>query len=300
MGGLEKVGMVTGAVMCDVDGDQEKELVIVGKWMCPRIFKFKNGHFQESASNLNQLNGWWQTVAVGDVNGDGKEDLILGNIGENFNLRASQAAPLKIWCEDFDENGIMDKIITKTVDGRDKPVFMKRDIDEGLPGIKKQNLRNTDFAKKSIDQMFSKQQLEKALVKKIDFLSSVVAISQGNGNFTVQSLPFQLQLSSVKSVVCKDLNHDGALDLIIGGNEFNFQPQLGRLDANLGEVLINDGKGNFNVLSKEKSGLSLSGMMRDIVYVPIQNNAVFLFLRNDSIPVLYQLNNNAIPKQKMK
>ena len=300
MGGLEKVGMVTGAVMCDVDGDQEKELVIVGKWMCPRIFKFKNGHFQESASNLNQLNGWWQTVAVGDVNGDGKEDLILGNIGENFNLRASQAAPLKIWCEDFDENGIMDKIITKTVDGRDKPVFMKRDIDEGLPGIKKQNLRNTDFAKKSIDQMFSKQQLEKALVKKIDFLSSVVAISQGNGNFTVQSLPFQLQLSSVKSVVCKDLNHDGALDLIIGGNEFNFQPQLGRLDANLGEVLINDGKGNFNVLSKEKSGLSLSGMMRDIVYVPIQNNAAFLFLRNDSIPVLYQLNNNAIPKQKMK
>ena len=79
--------MITGAVWADMDGDKEKELVIAGEWMSPRIFKYKAGRFTEMKCNLNELNGWWQTVVSCDLNGDGKQDLVLGNFVENFYLK---------------------------------------------------------------------------------------------------------------------------------------------------------------------------------------------------------------------
>ena len=289
LSGINSVGMVTGAVMCDVDGDKEKELVIVGEWMSPRIFKFQKDHFIEINSDLNKLSGWWQTVAAAEINGDGKEDLILGNRGENFNLRPDERNPIKMWYGDFDENGRMDKIMSKTVDGKDKPVFMKRDVQDELPALKKQNLHHAEYAKKSMEELFTHEQLKKTVVTQINYASSIIAINQGNGKFTIQPLPPMAQLSSVKSIVCTDLNHDGFKDLIVCGNEFNFQPQLGRLDANPGEVFINDGKGNFRFLPSDASGLELRGMVRDVAVIPSNKGLNFLFLQNDMAPVLYQL-----------
>jgi hypothetical protein len=102
------IGMVTGAQWEDITGDKKKELIIVGEWMSPRIFSFQKDHFEEIKTNLNNLFGWWQTVATTDVNGDGKPDLILGNIGENFYLRPDSTNPVKLWVSDFDDNGIFE------------------------------------------------------------------------------------------------------------------------------------------------------------------------------------------------
>ena len=88
------IGLVTGAVWADVSGDQNKELVVVGEWMGPRIFTYNKNRFEEVATNLNQLRGWWQTVTVADMDGNGKLDLILGNIGENFYLCPTEEAIL--------------------------------------------------------------------------------------------------------------------------------------------------------------------------------------------------------------
>ena len=289
MTGINAAGMVTGAVMCDVTGDKEKELVIVGEWMSPKVYQFQQDHFTEVEINLSDLSGWWQSVATADVNGDGKEDLVLGNLGENFNLRPDEKNPLKLYYGDFDENGRIDKIITKTVNGKDKPVFMKRDLQDELPVLKKQNLHYTEYANKSIEELFTPEQLKKAVIRQINYTPSVIAINNGNGKFTIQTLPVMAQMSCIKAIVCTDLNHDGSADLIIGGNEFNFQPQLGRLDASPGQILINNGKGNFTLLKPGDAGLELKGMVRDIVPVKIKNSTAFLFLQNDAVPVLYQL-----------
>ncbi|MEO7294189.1 MAG: VCBS repeat-containing protein, partial [Ginsengibacter sp.] len=94
---IANIGMVTGAVWADVSGDTSKELIITGEWMGTHIYSFNGDHFVEVRSNLNNLFGWWQTVSVADINGDGKQDLILGNVGENFYLHPDATHPVKLW-----------------------------------------------------------------------------------------------------------------------------------------------------------------------------------------------------------
>ncbi len=99
-----------------------------------------------------------------------------------------------------------------------------------------------------------------------------------------------VQVSSANAVRCLDVNKDGYLDLVMGGNEFGFLPQFGRLDASFGHVLLNNGKGQFAWQNFEQSGLQLSGQIRDIEQVNGKDMLYLLFLRNDDYPALYQVN----------
>jgi enediyne biosynthesis protein E4 len=296
--GIYDAGMVTGAVWADIDGGNDKELIIAGEWMAPKIFKYEKNGFAEIKTNLNDKTGWWQTVAVADLNGDGKQDLVLGNIGENFYLHPDKENPVKLFLNDFDNNGQPDKIITRTVGRKDKPVFMKAELESQLPFLKKQNLRNADYAKKSVYELFSEEQIAKAALKAVTYSSSCIAYNTGNGIFIVKNLPVNIQLSSVKSILPFDINDDGKIDLVTGGNEFGFQPQLGRLDASTGDVLINTGKDNFIVQSQDQSGIALYGQVRDILLVKRQGKKDVLFLQNNEYPVLYQLKNKSITIKK--
>jgi len=292
---IASVGMVTGAVWADVTGDSSKELIIAGEWMAPRIFSFKGDHFVEIKSNLNKLFGLWQTVSVADLNNDGKQDLILGNIGENFYLRPDSANPVKIWINDFNDNGSLDKILTSTVNGKDMPVFLKHDLQVEIPSIKKQNLRHEAYATKSIQELFSEEVMKKCTMKEFNFPASIVAINQGNGNFKIQKLPEMAQLSSVNAVHCMDVDDNGTKDLIMGGNLLCFLPQFERLDASFGDVLLNDGKGNFKWVSQKETGLEVKGMVRDLVEIPTENGPRVLFLRNDDYPILYKVRKTVKP-----
>ena len=99
-----------------------------------------------------------------------------------------------------------------------------------------------------------------------------------------------VQFSSVNAIQCVDLNGDGFTDLLLGGNEFGFLPQFGRLDGSFGDVLINDGKGNFSFMGNDKSGLNIRGMVRDIALIKGNAKTHVLFVVNDEYPVLYELN----------
>ncbi|GGB14927.1 VCBS repeat-containing protein [Puia dinghuensis] len=286
---IANIGMVTGAAWTDLTGDTAKELVIVGDWLTPRIFTWQGDRFKEIPTNLSQLSGWWNTVAATDLDGDGKTDLILGNLGENFYLKPDKEHPVKLFIADFDGNGITDKILTRTIDGKDMPVFLKKDMETQLPSLKKENLRYSEFAGKSIQQLLGATALEHAKTLLFNYPSSIVALNRGNGQFDIRPLPATAQFSSVNAIQCLDLNGDGITDLALGGNEYGFLPQFGRLDASLGQVLLNDGKGKLTAIGTETSGLNLTGQVRDIVRIKGKDHVFLLFLRNDDSPQLYRL-----------
>jgi hypothetical protein len=294
---IASIGMVTEATWVDVSGGSSKELVIAGEWMTPRIFSYKGGKFEEIKTNLGSMYGWWQTVAAADLNGDGREDLVLGNIGENFYLRPDSLHPVKLWVNDYDQNGIVDKILTYTVNGKDYPVFLKHDLEEALPLLKKSNLKHSDYASKSIQELLPAASLNTAMVKQFTYTSSCIAFNQGNGKFMVKKLPTAVQLSSLNAVRLTDINGDGSIDMVCGGNQFNFQPQLERLDASFGDVLLNDGRGNFSVLENASTGLDLRGQVRDIAQINGKGGPYFLFLQNDEFPLLYKVNQTNIRKK---
>jgi enediyne biosynthesis protein E4 len=285
--GVSTIEMVTGAEWSDLTGDGRKELIIVGEWMQPAVFAYDGSRFERLATGLKDMEGLWQTVKVADIDGDGDRDLVLGNIGKNFYLRPSPTAPVKIWMNDFDNNGALEKILTRTIGGKDVPVFLKREMADQLPSLKKQNLKHTDFANKSINDLFPADVLSKAVVKQIKFGGNCVALNDGNAHFTIKEFPPEAQFSCINVIHISDINNDGKPDILTGGNKFGFQPQFGRLDACAVNLLRNEGNGSFSVVKPARSGLQLQGEVRDIVLINGKKGKYFLFLQNDSHPALF-------------
>ena len=282
------LGMVTSAGYADVNGDGKKELIVIGDWMYPHIFSYNGKSFEEIKTGLENLSGWWQSLAVADVDNDGDEDLILGNLGENFYLQADDKNPVKIWMKDFDQNGTVDKIFTKTVNGKDVPVFTKREVTDAIPSLKKLNLKHHDYATKTIQELFGND-IDNAKVKKVNYTASCIAYNDGKGNFTVKKLPTAIQLSSVNAIQLMDINADGYPDIIAAGNFFDLLPQFCRLDGSYGHILMNDKKGNFVEMPNAKSGIELNGQTRDIISFKYKNEEGILFLENNDFPVLYKI-----------
>ena len=291
---FKDLGLVTAAVWTDLDGDQQRELVVAGEWMAPRIFSFKNGAAAEWSTALPGMKGWWKTVVAADLDNDGDEDLVLGNIGENFYLTPTAKQPVKMFVKDFDGNGSVEKIITRSIDGKDKPVFLKKELVDQIASLRKQNLKYADYASRSVQELFSKEQMSGMAVKEFTFPTSVILWNEGNRKFSAQPLPVPLQLSSINAIHCTDINNDGLKDLLLAGNQFHFLPQFSQLDASYGHLLLNSGSREFKLV--EASGIDVRGEVKAIVEINTKTKKQFLFLQNNERPVLYQLNNTPAKK----
>lgn len=286
----EKIGMLTDAAFADITGDAKKELIVVGEWMSPVVYSVVPGRLTAIKTNLVNMKGWWQAIAIADLDGDNKNDLVLGNIGGNCYLQPGNKKPVKLWIWDFDQNGTADKIVSRTVNNRDVPVFLKRELTDQMPGLKKQNLKFHEYGNKSVQQLFSAETIENAVVSEFNYSSTCIAINRGNAQFSIQEMPLNVQLSSVNAVLCTDINNDGRKDLVMGGNLFHFQPQFSRLDASYGHVLINEGNNRWKYLNSSVSGIEIRGMVKELTNFSVAGKRIIFVLQNDELPVVYRLN----------
>lgn len=292
---FKNLGMITGADWSDFNNDGKKELLIIGEWMSPKLYSFNGTKMKSLPTGLENNLGWWQHLNVADLDNDGDLDLLLGNIGENFYLKPTEKEPVKLWMNDFDQNGTPDKIVSRTIGNRDVSVFLKKEIAEQIPSIKKGNLTHQEFAKKSIQELF-KDEINTSKTLKVNIASSVIAINNGKGNFTLMPLPTYMQLSSLNASAIIDLDGDGLLDIVTGGNFTDLLPQFCSVDASYGNVLMNKGKNSYALLSSSASGLSLQKQIRDLKSININRSKNLLFLQNNDMPVLFKINTLAKKK----
>jgi len=288
---LNEVGMITDAVWEDINNDGKKDLIVVGDWMAPQIFKNTGRRLAEFKSNLTEYSGFWNTIACVDLNNDGTKDLILGNKGTNTTYKASASNPLKLFINDFDNNGTIEQIGTRSIEGRDMPLHMKQELAKQIPMIKKKNLSYADYSKKTFQELFSEDIISNSIQKTATIQESIIAINKGNGKFEIKNLPKEVQFSSVNTICTLDVNKDGILDIILGGNQYEFKPQYSRLDSNYGSLLLGSKKGTYNWIPSNKSGFFVKGEIKHIRTVKGKNNVVSLIaVINDSSPKIFKQN----------
>ena len=274
------LGMITDAQFLDMDSDNDPDLLVVGEFTGIHLFENQEGKFVEKLQPLAEEKGWWLRAHAVDIDQDGDQDFVLGNHGKNSRFRTSKERPVKMYLNDFDQNGSIEGVLTFTAeDGRDLPYALRHDLIDQMKVLKKKFPDYASFRNADITTIFDEQQRATALIQTANNFASVVLINQGDFNFTLKDLPQEAQLSPVYAIESADVDGDGDQDLFLGGNLFKAKPEVGIYDASYGTYLENTGDGNFRSF-KDGKGFSVKGEVRDIKAI---DKTLLVFRNNDSI-----------------
>lgn len=282
-------GMVTDAWWLDLDRDKDLDLAIVGEWMPLVIFINDKGKLnnQSKAWKTDEITGWWNTLAYVDIDNDGDQDLLAGNLGLNSKFKATSARPFEVYLGDFDKNGTHDTYLGSfDKDGKVYPVRGRQCSSEQMPFIKDKFRTYNEFALASIDQVLEGK-LDGAVIKKVSEFRSGIFINQGTF-FEFKPFPNTAQIAPIYSFALVDINSDKNVDIFYGGNYHNREVETTRSDAGVGGLILNHGALNFTSVPSNKTGLLLNNDLREMRMISM-----------GKFPVLLAANNNA-PMQANK
>ena len=275
--GLSHIGFVTHAIWCDLDQDGKKDLVLSLEWGGIVAFMNHGGSFVKKT--LTDKKGWWNFILPVDLNNDGHIDLIAGNLGLNSRLKASEKEPVRLYHYDFDNNGKKEQILTYYLDGKEITFANKLELEKQLPGLKKKYLYAEDFSKATLVDLFSEDALRKADTLCADYFSNAVLINDGHGNFDLQPLPWEAQLTSYKDAAIVDAGGDSLPDILLLGNYYDNNIQMGRYDADYGTILLNKGHARF--ATTPLNGLAIQGQVRHVLPIRIADKKALVLVRNN-------------------
>jgi enediyne biosynthesis protein E4 len=280
---LATIGMVSSATWTDYDGDSRLDLIVVGEWMPITVMRSVGGGKLEKVriSGLEHSNGWWNSVAAADVNADGRVDLVLGNLGLNSYIRASEDAPARLYIHDFFETDALKQVLTFYKNGVSYPLMGRDDFVRTMPQLRSKYDSYAKFGAARIEDVFPRDQLEKATVLEAHQFASAIALNKGNGSFDLRPLPAEAQFAPVYATMAQDFDGDGRVDILLGGNFDGVTPLLGRYDASYGLLLRGDGTGGFASVDLAETGLLIEGQVRDMKPLRHATGRVVVVARNN-------------------
>jgi hypothetical protein len=262
--GLSQAGMVTSAAWVNSRTKGQLDLVVAGEWMPVKVFRQEKGHFEDRTAEAGfaETSGWWNTVTAVELRGNGRTDLVLGNLGLNSYLRATKSEPARMYIGDFAHNGTLEQIVTLYKNGVSYPLAGRDELVKLIPSLRNKYPSYKAFGASKIEDIFPAADLAKATVLDAKMFGSSVALTNGDGTFALQLLPIEAQFAPVYAALADDFDGDGHTDLIIGGNLNGVPPILGRYDASYGLLLRGTGTGAFETMEMSASGVAIEGQVR--------------------------------------
>jgi hypothetical protein len=278
-----RFGMITDSKWVDVENDGLIELVLAGDWMPITVLSYngKDKFIDKTKKlGLDKTNGMWNVITIADVNHDGLPDIVGGNAGLNFKWKASVEKPIKIYLDDFDNNGQLDQLIFYDFFGTYVPFASKDKLVQQIPSLKKKFLSYSTFSKvETIHDLTQKKEAEILETKFIYELRSMIYINN-KVNFTPVLLPKIAQLSSIEDIVVN------GNEIIYTGNYYGYVTELGESSSNSGGHLVLDTNVNLKVEKLLKLPKNLSGRkiikLKEDTYLILANNGKSYIVNTDN------------------
>lgn len=276
-------GMVTSALWTDFNGDGSSDLMLTGEWMPIRFIEQKNNRFvdQTASYGFENTTGWWFSLEKADMDGDGDEDYVAGNLGLNYKYKGSEKEPFHVYANDFDQNGSMDIVLGYYNNGKAYPVRGLQCSTEQCPTIWNKFNTYTSFGSATLDMVYGADKLEESLHYEAKIFESCYIENKGNGNFKLSPLPHMAQISSVNSLLLHDFDEDGNKDILLAGNMHGSEVETPRNDAGIGLWLQGDGSGNFNAVASKESGFYAPHVVNDMKLIEKDNELLILLGNNN-------------------
>ncbi|AWG20954.1 hypothetical protein FFWV33_05080 [Flavobacterium faecale] len=280
---LTKLGMATSAVITDYNNDGWMDFIVVGEWMPIRVFENTKTGFKEVSKNLGLTKdtaGWWWSISQGDFDNDGDMDYVLGNNGLNYKYKASDKETFDIYSSDFDQNKKSDIVLSYYNEGKQYPVRGRGCSSQQIPGIKEKFKNYESFSEATLEDVYSKKSLDKALHYQVKSFASVY-LENKNGKFVIHHLPIEAQVSGINKILVKDYDKDGFLDILVAGNLFMSEVETPRNDAGHGLFLKGNNKGKFKPYTPLQSGFFTPGDVKDMALITVKGKSYVITAKNN-------------------
>ena len=281
---MSKLGMVTDAIWTDYDKDRDMDLVITGEWMPITIFENQKGQFTKQTP-VAASNGWWYSVEAIDLDNDGDEDYLLGNLGLNSKYKASAQEPFSVHYDDFDENGSFDIVLSYYNFGKKYPVRGRSCSSQQIPDIQDKFPTYDLFAQADVFEVYGEENLKQALNLDAYCFENSWIENTGKGSFKKHALPRLAQVSSINDWLV--INDNKQNTIISAGNLLNTEVETPRQDGNVGLIFSTDSKGNFKIITPSESGLYLPKEVKQLKKIIIKGETKILVVRNNDLLELW-------------
>ena len=281
---IENIGMITDASWTDINSDGWQDLIISGEWMPLKIFINENKQLVDrtDAYEMENTCGLWSAMEMIDVDNDGDLDIVAGNMGLNNFFESD----MRMYIHDFDNNGFKEQLICKKKGDEYYPIVDRDELISQIPSLKKKLLYYKDYAKASINTIFSKELLEQAYFVDLKMLNSTIFFNENN-KFVPEKLPNEVQYSPIYAITADDINEDGYIDLFLGGNQYLVKPRFGRYDASMGWVLF--GTKTTSIIMSKPISLNIKGQIRDLQWVNKDNKKILISTINNEKTGFYTI-----------
>ncbi len=265
---FRQIGLVSAAVFSDVNGDGWPDLVLAPEWGTLKLFLNDHGrlHDATAAWGLDRLVGRWNGVTTGDLDGDGRLDIIATSWGRNTSYHVDVARPLFLYYGHLAGSARWDMVEAQYDDRLHAiaPLTSLGRLIATLPAVRHRTPTFAAYASATLTDVLGRD-LESAQRLEASTLDHVVLFNR-SGSFEAVSLPTAAQFAPAFAAEVADFDGDGHEDLFLSENFFATETGTPRYDAGRGLLLLGDGRGTLTPVPGQVSGITVYGDQRGAAF----------------------------------